>query len=242
MYGECCLWRNWLTRTVPLTPLWKNFVGQVHFLLFEPSGKSHVMAPGAEKVSPESFWVKWARWLGVDYSRRVIEVKLKAPQWYLLLDVDEQVQPARFRDWFLHSGDPEAFDVIQLASSGTASGPLLVHSSVMAQSLLLSRQDRNFFLNPLVFPHQWGVKLRAVHHHDLLPLVTTYQSAAPTSQVGSEAEGEWHGRSFVSDDSDSDLHSESWLSPGGAELDGGPSSPGTQRFLLKVSAPNESPP
>jgi hypothetical protein len=107
------------------------------------------------------------------------------PEWYLLLDADELVEAARFRDWFLNSGDPDEFDVIELAcyTYGTSTveqmiaydhAGLLIRRSAVAQFLVLNKQDRYFYKDPLVFPTHWRVKLLTVHHTDFLPMVHHY--------------------------------------------------------------------
>jgi hypothetical protein len=53
---------------------------QLNFVIFEPSGRPHSMAPGGTIVPAQSFWVKWSRWLGVEFSRKHLERAAPMPE------------------------------------------------------------------------------------------------------------------------------------------------------------------
>lgn len=71
-----------------------------------------------------------------------------------MLDMDEVVDSALFRDWFVHSGDPEAHDLLEMytysygetakvrAVGEVAAAGVLGRDSVFTRGLILHSSDR----------------------------------------------------------------------------------------------------
>jgi hypothetical protein len=99
------------------------------------------------------------------------------------------VDSVRFRQWFLQSGEPESYDVIELACFNygltkhelvlpTSHAGLLIRTTAVTQFLVLNKEDRYFYKDAVVFPQSWRVKLMAVHHEDHYPLIHHYSYVA----------------------------------------------------------------
>ena len=119
---------------------------------------------------------------------------LLGSEWYLLIDSDEQIEPERFRDWFVNSGIPETHDVIELACFNYGltkldqlatqdHAGLLIRAAAVSQFLVLNKEDRYFYKDPVVFPQHWRTSLLTVHHSDHLPLVHHFSHARSTRQL-----------------------------------------------------------
>ena len=119
---------------------------------------------------------------------------LLGPDWYLLIDSDEQIEPERFRDWFVNCGIPETHDVIELACFNYGMtqldqhvtqdhAGLLIRAAAVSQFLVLNKEDRYFYKDPVVFPQRWRTSLLTVHHSDHLPMVHHFSYARSTRQL-----------------------------------------------------------